>query len=98
MSSNVDARVHGMPEDCEHVPVKSTAMARRIGISRAERSYSDWGSVQSTPIWNQLLKVTHYLGNFLLQEDRQIERTAETESMPAHTRWIRQDHVGEALE
>src|ERR1700751_6011413 len=34
----------------------------------------------------------------LLQENRQIERAAETESVPAHARGIRQDHVGEALE
>src|SRR6516225_323709 len=35
---------------------------------------------------------------FLLQENRQIERAAETESMPAHARRIGQGHVGEALE
>src|SRR5882757_5468531 len=34
----------------------------------------------------------------LLQEKRQIERAAETESVPAHARGIRQGHVGEALE
>src|SRR6476660_4922986 len=33
----------------------------------------------------------------LLQEKRQIERAAETESVPAHARGIRQGHVGEAL-
>jgi hypothetical protein len=33
-----------------------------------------------------------------LQENRQIERAAETESVPAHARRIRQGHVGEALE
>jgi hypothetical protein len=32
----------------------------------------------------------------LLQEKRQIERAAETESVPAHARGIRQGHVGEA--
>src|ERR1700684_3921098 len=35
---------------------------------------------------------------FLLQEKRQIERAAETESVPAHARGIKQGHVGEALE
>src|SRR4029077_15226939 len=34
----------------------------------------------------------------LLQENRQIERAAETESVPAHALGIRQGHVGEALE
>src|SRR5665647_1398679 len=34
----------------------------------------------------------------LLQEKRQIERAAETESVPAHARGIKQGHVGEALE
>ncbi len=34
----------------------------------------------------------------LLQEKRQIERAAETESVPAHARGIGQGHVGEALE
>ena len=34
----------------------------------------------------------------LLQENRQIERAAETESVPAHARGIRQGHVGEAFE
>jgi hypothetical protein len=34
----------------------------------------------------------------LLQEKRQIERAAETESVPAHARGIGQCHVGEALE
>jgi hypothetical protein len=34
----------------------------------------------------------------LLQLKRQIERAAETESVPAHARGIRQDHVGKALE
>src|ERR1700730_13797046 len=34
----------------------------------------------------------------LLQENRQIERAAETESVPAHARGIRQGHVGKALE
>ena len=34
----------------------------------------------------------------LLQEKRQIERAAETESVPAHARGIRQGHVGEAFE
>src|ERR1700685_4654519 len=34
----------------------------------------------------------------LLQENRQIERAAESESVPAHARGIRQGHVGEALE
>jgi hypothetical protein len=34
----------------------------------------------------------------LMQEKRQIERAAETESVPAHARGIRQGHVGEALE
>ena len=34
----------------------------------------------------------------LLQEKRQIERAAETESVPAHDRGIGQGHVGEALE
>ena len=33
-----------------------------------------------------------------MQENRQIERAAETESVPAHARGIRQGHVGEALE
>jgi hypothetical protein len=34
----------------------------------------------------------------LLQKKWQIERAAETESVPAHARGIRQGHVGEALE
>jgi hypothetical protein len=34
----------------------------------------------------------------LLQLKRQIERAAETESVPAHARGIRQGHVGKALE
>ena len=34
----------------------------------------------------------------LLQLNRQIERAAETESVPAHARGIRQGHFGEALE
>jgi len=34
----------------------------------------------------------------LLQENRQIERAAETESVPAHACGIKQGHVGEALE
>src|SRR4030088_3190851 len=34
----------------------------------------------------------------LLQEKRQMERAAETESVPAHARGIKQGHVGEALE
>src|SRR5258707_8651409 len=38
------------------------------------------------------------LAPVLLQEKRQIERAAETESVPAHARGIRQGHVGEALE
>jgi hypothetical protein len=33
----------------------------------------------------------------LLQEKRQIQRAAETESVPAHPRGIKQGHVGEAL-
>ena len=39
-----------------------------------------------------------FLAAVLLQEDRQIERAAETEPVPAHARGIRQGHVGEALE
>src|SRR5882724_13113470 len=38
------------------------------------------------------------LAAVLLQENRQIERAAETESVPAYARGIRQGHVGEALE
>src|SRR5258708_23956087 len=38
------------------------------------------------------------LASVLLEEKRQIERAAETESVPAHARGIKQDHVGEALE
>src|SRR5260370_14201293 len=38
------------------------------------------------------------LAPVLLQEKRQIERAAETESVPAHARGIKQGHVGEALE
>ena len=38
------------------------------------------------------------LAPVLLQEKRQIEWTAETESVPAHARGIKQGHVGEALE
>jgi hypothetical protein len=38
----------------------------------------------------------HALASLLL--NWQIERAAETESMPAHARGIRQGHVGEALE
>src|SRR5712671_1652097 len=38
------------------------------------------------------------LAPVLLQENRQIERAAETEPVPAHPRGIRQGHVGEALE
>src|SRR6202790_2488765 len=38
------------------------------------------------------------LAPVLLQENRQIERAAEPESVPAHARGIRQGHVGEALE
>jgi hypothetical protein len=37
------------------------------------------------------------LAPVLLQQKRQIERAAETESVPAHARGIRQAHVGEAL-
>src|SRR3954469_12027624 len=33
-----------------------------------------------------------------LQEDRQIERATETESVPAHARGIRQSHIGKAFE
>src|SRR5258705_8839841 len=38
------------------------------------------------------------LAPVLLQEKRQIERAAETESVPAHARGIKQGHVGEAFE
>src|ERR1700730_3540661 len=38
------------------------------------------------------------LAPVLLEENRQIERAAETESVPAHARGIRQGHVREALE
>src|SRR5580704_493376 len=34
----------------------------------------------------------------LLQTNRQIERAAEAESVPAHAGWIGQGHVREALE
>src|SRR6476469_2242717 len=37
------------------------------------------------------------LAPVLLQENRQIERAAEIESVPAHARGIKQGHVGEAL-
>ena len=38
------------------------------------------------------------LAPLLLQENRQIERATETETVPAHARRIRQGHLGEALE
>jgi len=38
------------------------------------------------------------LAPVLLQENRQIERAAKTESVPADARRIKQRHVGEALE
>src|SRR6266436_6530848 len=38
------------------------------------------------------------LAPVLLEANRQIERAAEAESVPAHARGIRQGHVGEALE
>ena len=38
------------------------------------------------------------LAPVLLQEKRQIEGAAETESVPAHARGIRQGHIWEAVE
>ena len=74
---------------------------RQAHSATGERSYLLEGgvcSVQSTRIRESTSEVTHYLGNFLLEEDRQIERTAKTEAMPAHALRIWQGHVGEALE
>ena len=44
------------------------------------------------------MEQTNSLAPLLSQENRQIERAAETESVPAHARGIRQGHVGKALE
>ena len=74
---------------------------RQAHSATDERSYLLEGgacSVQSTRIRNQLLRSHTIWGNFLPEEDRQIERTAKAEAMPAHTLRIRQGHVGEALE
>src|ERR1700722_14366433 len=54
---------------------------------------------RNDPVIEEIFRETRLsLAPVLLQAKWQIERAAETESVPAHARGIKQGHVGEALE